>query len=88
MYEQLYGNDGRIWRFAISFQNAFSEICSKFEPKLWLHVDACWGGAAILSEKLKHLMSGSEKVDSLAYNAHKMLGQSMSGALSLLIGSI
>jgi len=39
-----------------------------------LHVDACWGGAAILSNKLKGLMSGSERVDSLAWNAHKMLG--------------
>lgn len=40
----------------------------------WFHVDACWGGAAIFSEKLKHKLSGSELADSVAFNPHKMLG--------------
>lgn len=49
-----------------------SEICRRHE--VWLHVDACWGGAALLSNKRKHLMKGCELVDSLAFNPHKMLG--------------
>ena len=62
-------------------QNAIADVCAKFEPKIWIHVDACWGGAAILSSKLKHLMAGSEWVDSLAWNAHKMLGETRAGGL-------
>lgn len=51
-----------------------ADICSSFKSKVWLHVDACWGGSAILSPKLKFLLDGVEKVDSLAWNPHKMLG--------------
>merc|ERR1712241_1386119 len=51
---------------------ALAEVCAKH--KVWLHVDACWGGSAILSRKYKHLMRGSDKVDSIAWNPHKMVG--------------
>merc|ERR1712127_628003 len=51
---------------------ALAEVCAKH--KVWLHVDACWGGSAVLSRKLKHLMAGSDKVDSIAWNPHKMVG--------------
>lgn len=40
----------------------------------WFHVDACWGGAAVFSDKLKHLLKGSELADSIAFNPHKLLG--------------
>ncbi|KAK7422151.1 hypothetical protein QQZ08_009619 [Neonectria magnoliae] len=40
----------------------------------WFHVDACWGGAVVFSEKLKHLIKGCELADSIAFNPHKMLG--------------
>ena len=52
--------------------DALADVCKKHS--VWLHVDACWGGSAILSRKLKHLMNGSEKVDSIAWNPHKMVG--------------
>merc|ERR1719219_3325654 len=51
---------------------ALAEVCAKH--KVWLHVDACWGGSAILSRKYKHLMKGSDKVDSIAWSPHKMVG--------------
>jgi len=51
---------------------AIAEVCTKH--RVWLHVDACWGGSVILSRQLKHLMKGSEKVDSIAWNPHKMVG--------------
>jgi len=51
---------------------ALSAVCQKHS--VWLHVDACWGGSVILSKKLKHLMNGSDKVDSIAWNPHKMVG--------------
>jgi len=52
--------------------DALADVCKKHS--VWLHVDACWGGSAILSKKLRHLMKGSEKVDSIAWNPHKMVG--------------
>merc|ERR1712062_594469 len=51
---------------------ALAEVCRSH--KVWLHVDACWGGSAMLSSKLKHLMRGSHLVDSIAWNPHKMVG--------------
>ena len=44
------------------------------DHKIWLHVDACWGGSVVFSSKLRHLMSGCELVDSIAWNPHKMIG--------------
>ncbi|ETS79364.1 hypothetical protein PFICI_09217 [Pestalotiopsis fici W106-1] len=40
----------------------------------WFHVDACWGGAVAFSDKLKHMLRGSELADSIAFNPHKMPG--------------
>ena len=56
-----------------------SSIAKKYE--LWLHVDGAYCGAVILSEKYKHLMNGIEKADSFCFNAHKMLGTSLSCSL-------
>eukprot|EP00095_Tigriopus_kingsejongensis_P002618 snap_masked-scaffold1459_size40432-processed-gene-0.1 protein:Tk02618 transcript:snap_masked-scaffold1459_size40432-processed-gene-0.1-mRNA-1 annotation:"isoform cra_a" len=50
-----------------------SRICQRFG--LWMHVDACWGGSVVMSSKHKHLMSGSHKADSIAWNPHKMLAR-------------
>ncbi|RXG73515.1 Cysteine sulfinic acid decarboxylase [Armadillidium vulgare] len=36
-----------------------ANVCE--EEGLWLHVDACWGGAVILSDKHKHLLKGVER---------------------------
>ncbi|KAF5019800.1 hypothetical protein F66182_8169 [Fusarium sp. NRRL 66182] len=40
----------------------------------WFHVDACWGGAVVFSERLRGLIKGSELADSIAFNPHKLLG--------------
>lgn len=52
---------------------AISKICR--EKKIWLHVDASWGGPAIFSPSLaKEKLDGSHLVDSIAINPHKMMG--------------
>ncbi|XP_058869032.1 cysteine sulfinic acid decarboxylase-like isoform X1 [Acipenser ruthenus] len=48
-----------------------ADVCEKH--KLWFHVDAAWGGSALLSKKHKHLLKGIDRADSVAWNPHKML---------------
>lgn len=44
----------------------------------WLHIDGAWGGAVVLSGKLREkYMSGIEKVDSFTWDFHKMPGTSL-----------
>lgn len=35
-----------------------SALCKRYN--LWLHVDAAWGGGALMSKKHRHLLSGIE----------------------------
>ncbi len=43
------------------------------EYNLWLHVDAAWGGGAILSPTHRHLLKGIHLADSITFDAHKTL---------------
>ena len=49
-----------------------ADVCQ--EHDMWLHVDAAWGGAVLLSRKYKHLCRGIERADSVTWNPHKMMG--------------
>ena len=44
---------------------------------MWFHVDAAWGGAAILSPALKQNLAGIEQADSITFDAHKWLSVPM-----------
>ncbi|CAG9770518.1 unnamed protein product [Ceutorhynchus assimilis] len=48
-----------------------ADICQKH--KLWLHVDAAWGGGALMSKKHRTLLKGIERADSVTWNPHKLL---------------
>ncbi|CAH1397765.1 unnamed protein product [Nezara viridula] len=48
-----------------------ADICN--EEKLWFHVDAAWGGGALMSTRRRHLLSGIDRADSVTWNPHKML---------------
>ncbi|KAK1172289.1 acidic amino acid decarboxylase GADL1-like isoform X1 [Acipenser oxyrinchus oxyrinchus] len=48
-----------------------ADICQKHG--LWFHVDASWGGGALMSNKHRHLLNGIQRADSVAWNPHKML---------------
>ncbi|XP_046645873.1 cysteine sulfinic acid decarboxylase-like [Daphnia pulicaria] len=47
-------------------------VCKKYD--VWLHVDAAWGGGALVSQKYRFLMDGIQLADSVTWNLHKILG--------------
>ena len=49
-----------------------ARLCERYN--LWLHVDGAFGGTALLSPALSHLMKGVERADSLTWDAHKAMG--------------
>uniref|UniRef100_A0A1A8DG64 Glutamate decarboxylase-like 1 n=1 Tax=Nothobranchius kadleci TaxID=1051664 RepID=A0A1A8DG64_NOTKA len=55
--------------------DAIADVCEKHD--LWLHVDACWGGGALMSQKHRQLLKGIQRVDSVSWNPHKMLMASL-----------
>ncbi|GAB0098487.1 cysteine sulfinic acid decarboxylase [Sergentomyia squamirostris] len=64
--------------------NALADVCQ--EAGVWLHLDACLGGTAILSEKHKNLLRGSERLNSLAWNPHKTLGAPLQCSILIVSG--
>ncbi|MEM8710229.1 MAG: GNAT family N-acetyltransferase, partial [Planctomycetota bacterium] len=56
---------------AIDPVEAIADICEA--ENLWLHVDACYGGAAVLLEELQGSFKGVERADSVAIDPHKWL---------------
>ncbi|CAL4074894.1 unnamed protein product, partial [Meganyctiphanes norvegica] len=50
---------------------AIAKVCSA--EGLWLHVDAAWGGGALISDKYKYKLKGIHRADSLTWNPHKLL---------------
>lgn len=51
---------------------------------LWLHVDGCFGGSALMSPTHRSLLAGVERADSLSWNPHKMLGMTQQCSVLLL----
>lgn len=43
------------------------------EANAHFHVDACWGGSALLVDEYRPLLRGIEKADSVSIDAHKLL---------------
>jgi glutamate/tyrosine decarboxylase-like PLP-dependent enzyme len=51
---------------------AIADICEAED--IWFHIDAAWGGSVLISDKLRTLMAGCERADSLTWDQHKMMG--------------
>jgi glutamate/tyrosine decarboxylase-like PLP-dependent enzyme len=54
-----------------------------YDEQLWFHVDAAWGGAAVLVPELRGFLEGIERADSITFDAHKWLSVPMAAGLYL-----
>ena len=54
------------------------------EQQIWVHVDAAWGGALLLSEQYRDYLDGLELVDSITLDFHKQFFQTISCGAFLL----
>ncbi|WP_224489284.1 pyridoxal phosphate-dependent decarboxylase family protein [Robertkochia flava] len=50
---------------------AIAGICEK--ESLWFHVDAAYGGGALVADSVRHLFQGIERADSITIDPHKWL---------------
>ena len=66
-------NAGTVSTGAIDRLEEFADFCAT--EGLWLHVDAAYGGFAIVTERGKQLLRGIERADSIGLDAHKWLFQ-------------
>jgi len=67
----VVGNAGTVNTGAIDDLDTLAHICDR--EKLWFHVDGAFGALAGLSPKLRPLVAGMEKADSLAFDLHKWM---------------
>ena len=69
----ICANAGATNTGAIDPLPAMADYCAG--EGIWLHVDAAYGGFAVLAEDGKRALAGMERADSIAMDAHKWLFQ-------------
>jgi aromatic-L-amino-acid decarboxylase len=70
---------------AVDDIEALADLCA--DHQLWLHVDAAYGGAAILTERGKRLLAGIERADSITTDPHKWFSMPVEAGLVLFRNS-
>jgi glutamate/tyrosine decarboxylase-like PLP-dependent enzyme len=58
---------------------AIADVCARH--RIWYHVDAAWGGSAALAPRLRPLLAGIERADSVTWDAHKWLSVSLGAGM-------
>ncbi len=69
----ICGNAGATNTGAVDPLDAIADVCESED--IWFHVDAAYGGFAILSDEGRRLFTGINRADSIAMDAHKWLFQ-------------
>jgi glutamate/tyrosine decarboxylase-like PLP-dependent enzyme len=75
----VVGTAGTTAAGAIDPLTALARFCRR--ERLWLHVDAAWGGAAILSPRLRGHLAGIDAADSITCDAHKWFSVPMGAGM-------
>ncbi|CAN5295210.1 aspartate aminotransferase family protein [soil metagenome] len=73
---------GTVATGAIDPLEEIAEVCE--QEGLWFHVDAAYGGPAILADDLRPLFRGIERADSVAFDPHKWLYTPHSGGCAIV----
>ncbi len=68
---------GTVATGAVDPLTQIADLCE--EEGLWLHVDAAYGGPAMLADDLRPLFAGIERANSIAFDPHKWLYTPHSG---------
>jgi glutamate/tyrosine decarboxylase-like PLP-dependent enzyme len=63
------GTAGTVNTGAIDDLNALADFCQS--EKLWFHIDGAFGALCALSNRLRPLVKGLERADSVAFDFHK-----------------
>jgi glutamate/tyrosine decarboxylase-like PLP-dependent enzyme len=71
----VVGTAGTTAAGVIDPLSEIASICRS--ERLWFHIDAAWGGSAIISPRLRHHLAGTEQADSITCDAHKWLSVPM-----------
>lgn len=73
---------GTVATGAVDPLEDLAAICE--EGGVWLHVDAAYGGPAVLAPDLRPRLRGIERADSIAFDPHKWLSTPLSGGCVLV----
>jgi len=73
---------GTVATGAIDPLPEIADLCAARD--LWFHVDAAYGGPAVLAEDLRPMFAGIERADSISFDPHKWLYTPHSGGCVLL----
>ena len=78
----VVANAGTVGTGAIDPLQEIAAICR--EHGLWMHVDAAYGGPAVLTDDLRPLLAGIEHADSVVFDPHKWMYTPQSGGVVLV----
>jgi len=67
----VVANAGTVNSGAIDDLSTLADLCH--QENLWLHVDGAFGAIPAISPKLRPLLRGMERADSLAFDLHKWM---------------
>lgn len=78
----IIANLGTVATGAIDPVPEVADLCDRYG--LWLHIDAAYGGAAILADDLRPRLAGVERAHSIAFDPHKWMYTPQSGGVVLV----
>ena len=67
----VVGTGGTTNAGIIDDLKGIAEVCQR--ESLWFHIDAAYGGGALLADSVRHLFKGIEQADSITIDPHKWL---------------
>jgi glutamate/tyrosine decarboxylase-like PLP-dependent enzyme len=78
----VVGSGGTVATGSIDPLREIADVCA--DERLWFHVDAAYGGPAVLADDLRPQLAGIERADSIAFDPHKWLYTPHSGGCVLV----